>query len=420
MPSYYTYEKDVPLLRGQTVGFVPGKGYYARGQPGPVSERAPGQAPARGHARLAAVQPGSAAVVGGGGVPPRSAARMAAAQPRPAETAPYRRRAVRVIPRAAPAVPVASAAPLGRVDPAVLASLGFAEHPLAVALRERLERELEVVRGRRRVVVAARVLPRRGRLGRHAVGAGAPSKNTLVPGLGGFSVGFSEAHRRRIPMGEWTVEVRTEASASIDGSLGSGSRLRVSFPAVTRRSTSAPLRTRVRERAGSLTITKPGFSLTDDDLASLLSPDRFADPRSLAGLELEVAHAHELAGYKTAEIPLGSDHYVTVRFGGKQERIRVSAAELSLKTSTSWVGAGPELGIEADLTVSLRIPFPGGTAATVTYGIAASADIEFHPGPTPEWKRVTRLVGIGVAVLLFGLVLVRVPELDLPGSSVSA
>lgn len=43
MPTYYTYEREVPLLPGQTLGFAAGKGYHAKGAPEPLSEHGRGQ-----------------------------------------------------------------------------------------------------------------------------------------------------------------------------------------------------------------------------------------------------------------------------------------------------------------------------------------------------------------------------------------
>jgi len=36
LTTYYTYKRDVPLLPGQTLGFTPGRGYYAHGTPTPT------------------------------------------------------------------------------------------------------------------------------------------------------------------------------------------------------------------------------------------------------------------------------------------------------------------------------------------------------------------------------------------------
>lgn len=64
MADYYTYKDKVLLLPGQTLGFTPGKGYYAKGSPTPAP--APTPAPTPAPVQPAAVQPTPSTASGGG------------------------------------------------------------------------------------------------------------------------------------------------------------------------------------------------------------------------------------------------------------------------------------------------------------------------------------------------------------------
>lgn len=126
MPEYYTYKSQVPLKPGQTLGFTPGRGYYAKGTPTPTKP-APAPAPAAisdaasggGYATPAARQPVAAApqpvsdAASGGGYATPAARQPVRAAPQPVSDAAsgggYATTAVRQPVRAAPQ-PVSDAA----------------------------------------------------------------------------------------------------------------------------------------------------------------------------------------------------------------------------------------------------------------------------------------------------------------------
>ncbi len=79
--DYYTYADEVPLLPGQTLAYSPGRGYYAKGSPEPLSEHGKGQE--RNAARPASKQPEPISEHGRGG---GSGATDTGAKPTPRET----------------------------------------------------------------------------------------------------------------------------------------------------------------------------------------------------------------------------------------------------------------------------------------------------------------------------------------------
>jgi hypothetical protein len=94
MPTYYTYKDNVPLKPGQTLGFTPGRGYYAAGTPTPTKapptsavEVQSDAASGGGYAKRATTQPKAATTTPKAAATPKAPAGRSPVKPAPATSA---------------------------------------------------------------------------------------------------------------------------------------------------------------------------------------------------------------------------------------------------------------------------------------------------------------------------------------------